>query len=183
MKFIGHNIVAITLSVTFSVFVSLVPAEGRAVYAAAGLGIDGITVGYSTKNSVTSKYGDDYVLIEHDHYSYEIRYRNTGMSFWYRYEDPEQRIFSIALRPESRAFTGRGIVVGRSSLKDVFNAYGKSDPSTTNTAETWFFEYQGIKFHIEYKSSDKPLVPEKLIKRRVIEIEIVAMDPELRLAK
>ena len=179
MKIIGHNIVAITLSVTLSVFVNLVQTEDRAVYVAAGLGIDGITVGYSTKNSVTSKYGDDYVLIEHNHYSYEIRYRDTGMSFWYRYEDPEQKIFSIALRPESRAFTGRGIVVGRSSLKDVFNAYGKSEFHTTSAEETWFFEYQGIKFHIEYKSSDKSLVPEKLIKRRVIEIEIVAMDPEL----
>jgi hypothetical protein len=88
MKFIGHNIFGIALSVTLFVFANLVQTEGRAVYVAAGFGIDGITVGYSTKNSVTSKYGDDYALIEHNHYSYEIRYRDTGMSFWYRYEDP-----------------------------------------------------------------------------------------------
>lgn len=176
MKIIGHNILAIALSVTLSVFANLVQSEGRAVYVAAGLGIDGITVGYSTKNSVTSKYGDDYALIEHNHYSYEIRYRDTGMSFWYRYEDPEQRIFSIGLRPESRAFTGQGIVVGRSSLQDVFNAYGKSESSTTSAEETWFFEYPGIKFHIEHKSSDKSVVPEKLLKRRIIEITIVAIE-------
>jgi hypothetical protein len=176
MKIISHNILAITVSVTLSVIANLVQTEGRAVYAAAGLGIDGITVGYSTKNSVTSKYGDDYALIEHNHYSYEIRYRDTGMSFWYRYEDPEQRIFVIGLRRESRAFTGRGIVVGHSSLQDVFNAYGKSESYTTSAEETWFFEYQGIKFHIEHKSSDKSVVPEKLLKRRIIEIEIVAME-------
>ena len=175
MEFIAHNSFAIILSVTVSVFANLVQAEGRAVYVAAGLGIEGITVGYSTKNSVTSKYGNDYVLIEHNNYSYEISYRDR--SFWYRYEDPEERIFSIALRPESRAFTGRGIVVGRSSLQDVFNAYGKSEFSTTSAEETWFVEYQGIKFHIEYKSSDKRLAPEKLLKRGVIEIEIVAMEP------
>lgn len=176
MQFIGHNILAIILSVTLSVFANFVQTEGRAVYVAAGLGIDGITVGYSTKNSVTSKYGDDYALIEHEKYSYEIRYRDTGMAFWYRYDDPEQRIFSIGLRRESRAFTGRGIVVGRSNLQDVFNAYGKSEFYTTSAEETWFFEYQGIKFHIEHKSSDKSVVPEKLLKRRIIEIEIVAME-------
>ena len=117
MKFIGHNILAIALSVTLSVFANLMQTEGRAVYVAAGFGIDGITVGYSTKNSVTTKYGDDYELIEHNHYSFEIRYRDTGTSFWYRYEDPGQKIFSIGLRPESRAFTGQGIVVGSSSLQ------------------------------------------------------------------
>lgn len=176
MKFIGHNILAIALSVTLFVFANLVQTEGRAVYVAAGFGIDGITVGYSTKNSVTSKYGDDYSLIEHNHYSYEIRYRDTGMSFWYRYEDPEQKIFSIALRPESRAFTGQGIVVGRSTLQDVFNAYGKSKPHTTSAEESWFFEYQGIQFHVEYKSDDQRVTLEQLLKRKVIEIEIVAME-------
>jgi hypothetical protein len=176
MKFIGHNIFGIALSVTLSVFANLVQTADPGVYVAAGFGIDGITVGYSTKNSVTSKYGDDYALIEHNHYSYEIRYRDTGMSFWYRYEDPEQRIFSIGLRPESRAFTGQGIVVGRSSLQDVFNAYGKSESYTTSAEESWFFEYHGIKFHIEHKSSDQSVVPEKLLKRKVIEIEIVAME-------
>ena len=176
MKIIGHNISAVILSLALSVFANLVQAEDRAVYAAAGLGIEGITVGYSTKNSVTSKYGDDYELIKHNTYSYEIKYRDKGRSFWYRYEDPEQRIFSIGLRRESRAFTGRGIVVGRSILQDVFNAYGKSEFFTTSAEETWFVEYHGIKFHIEYKSSDKKLVPEKLLKRKVIEIEIVAME-------
>src|ERR1044072_9619855 len=115
MKLIGYNILTVALSVTISVFVNVVQAQSRTVYVAAGLGIEGITVGYSTKNSVTAKYGDDYALIEHDHYSYEIRYRATGMSFWYRYDDPEQKIFSLSMRPESRAFTAGGIVVGRSS--------------------------------------------------------------------
>lgn len=179
MKIVGHNFLAITLSITLSAFANLAQTEGRAVYVAAGLGIDGITVGYSTKNSVTSKYGDDYELIEHNHYSYEIRYRDRGMSFWYRYEDPDQRIFSIGLRRESRAFTGQGIVAGSSSLQDVFNAYGKSEPYSTSAEETWFFEYPGIRFHIERKASDKNVRPEKLLKRRIIEIQIVAMESEV----
>jgi hypothetical protein len=159
-----------------SVFANSVQAQGQAIYVAEGLGIDGITVGYSTKNSVTAKYGDDYALIEHDKYSYEIRYRDTGLSFWYRYGDPDQRIFDIGLRPESRAFTGRGIVVGRSSLQDVFNAYGRSEPYTTSAEETWFFEYPGIQFHVEHKSRETSVVTEELLKRRIIEIEIVAIE-------
>jgi len=152
-------------------------AQRRAVYVTAGLGVEGITVGYSTKNSVTSKYGNDYALLEHNNYSYELKYNDTGMSFWYRHDDPEQKIFSIGFRPESGAFTGRGIVVGRSTLQDVFNVYGKSELSTTSAEETWFVEYQGIKFHIEYKATDKLRQgPEKLLKRKIIEIEIVAAE-------
>ncbi|HJP95423.1 MAG TPA: hypothetical protein VJ875_25975 [Pyrinomonadaceae bacterium] len=169
-----HNILIIIVGLIVSALTSVAQAQRRAVYVTAGLGVEGITVGYSTKNSVTSKYGNDYALLEYNNYSYEIKYNDTGMSFWYRHDDPEQKIFSIGFRPESGAFTGRGIVVGRSTLQDVFNAYGKSEFSTTSAEETWFVEYQGIKFHVEYKSTDKlRQTPEKLLKRKIIEIEIV----------
>lgn len=95
------------------------------------------------------------------------------MSFWYRNDDLEQRIFNIGLRPGSHAFTARGIVVGRSTLQDVFNAYGRSAFSTTSAEETWFAEYAGIAFHVEYKPTDQNLrFREQLLKRRIIEIDV-----------
>lgn len=146
----------------------------RSVYIAAGLGLEGIAVGYSTKNSVTAKYGDAYKLVEHNQYSYELNYEDLGLAFWYRHGDAEQKIFCLAVRPRSRAFTAGGIVVGQSNLKDVFKAYGESEVLTTSANETWFVEYRGIQFHVEYKSGDLGTAPvEKLLKRKIIEIDVV----------
>jgi hypothetical protein len=155
------------------------PPESRSVYIAEGLGVEGITVGYSTKKSVTSKYGDVFYLIDHNKYSYEIRYPETGMSFWYRYYDKEEKIFCIAVRPPSHGFTSRGIVVGQSTLQDVFKVYGKAEFSTTSAEETWFAEYPGVDFHIEYKASDKrSWTPQKLLKRKIIEIDVIAVESD-----
>lgn len=161
------------LTLTLLSFSNVFQTEPRAVYVSAGLGVEGITVGYSTKSSVIAKFGKEYALVEHNKYSYEIRY-GTGMSFWYRYDDPEEIIFSIGLGPETHAFTGRGIVVGRSTLQDVFNAYGKSGFFTTSAEESWFADYRGIQFHVEYKATDEMLTSREksLLKRKVIAIQV-----------
>ena len=172
-------ILALTLILTGAAASSPQQQQVRphALYAAAGIGVEGITVGHSTKSSVATKYGDQYDLVEHNKYSYEMNYGEYGLSFWYRYSDPEQKIFAIAVKPNSHGFTSRGIVVGRSTLKDVLDAYGKTKFSTTTAEETWFAEYSelGIAFHVEYKSSDndKGWDQQKLLKRKIIEIEIL----------
>jgi len=170
----------IILAITIALSVSfLAQSQTRVVYVAPGLGIDGITVGYSTKNSVTSKYGDDYSLIEHNKYSYEMKYYDQGMSFWYRYGDPEQKIFSISVRGSSRGFTGRGIFVGRSTLQDVVDAYGKVDGFSPFAQETWSVEYSGVVFHVAYKESDNTRwTREQLLKRKIVEIEVIAIEAE-----
>ena len=155
----------------------LVPIQTQSIYVTAGLGIEGIAVGYSTKKTVTAKYGAEEVLTEHNKYSYEMRYEEQGISFWYRSNDPEQKIFAISLRPKSHAFTSRGIVVGRSTLKDVFDAYGKARFSTSSSETYWFVEYEGISFYVEYKPGDKKSwTPEELLKRKITEIEVVAVE-------
>lgn len=175
-------ILALTLILTGAAAASSQQQQVRpqTLYAAAGIGVEGITVGHSTKSSVAAKYGDKYDLVEHNKYSYEMNYEEYGLSFWYRYSDPEQKIFAIAVKPNSRGFTSRGIVVGRSTLKDVLDAYGKTEFGTTTAEETWFAEYSelGIAFHVEYKSSDtgKDFKQVKLLKRKIIEIEILQIE-------
>jgi hypothetical protein len=157
----------------------LVQSQTRPIYVAAGLGVDGIAVGHSTKNSVTARYGDGFQLVEHNKYSYEMNYEEQGLSFWYRFEDPNQKIFAISVRPKSRGFTAGGIVVGRSTLKDVFDEYGKGEFRTTTNEKTWHVEYPGIAFHVEYKPRDKQdWTPEELLKRKIVEIEILVMEKE-----
>lgn len=166
------HLIVFILSVTL-----LIQSQPRPIYVTAGIGIEGIAVGFSTKKTVVAKYGNEDSLIEHNKYSYEMKYEERGLSFWYRFEDPEQKIFAISVWPESRGFTGQGIVVGRSTLKDVFNAYGKAEFGTTTNEKSWFVEYPGISFHIEYKPNDKQhWTPEELLKRKVTEIEIVAVE-------
>ena len=165
------------LSLLLVLTVMLLVQSPQRIYVTAGLGIDGIAVGYSTKTTVVAKYGAEDSLTEHNKYSYEMKYLDEGISFWYRSDDADQKIFAISLWPESRAFTGRGIVVGQSTLKDVFDAYGKAEFGTTTSEKSWYVEYQGISFHVEYKPSDKTRwTPEELLKRKVNEIEIVAVE-------
>jgi hypothetical protein len=155
----------------------LVQPQTPPVYVTAGIGVDGVAVGYSTRNTVTARYGDGYQLVEHNKYSYEMKYEVIGMSFWYRFEDPQQKIFAISVWPKSRGFTAGGIVVGRSTLKDVFDEYGKAEFGTTTSEKSWYVEYPGISFHVEYKPRDKEhWTPEELLKRKIVEIEIVAME-------
>jgi hypothetical protein len=165
------------LTVLLALTVMLLVQSPQRIYVTAGLGIDGIAVGYSTKKTVVARYGEEDSLTEHNKYSYEMKYADEGISFWYRSDDAEQKIFAISLWPESRAFTGRGIVVGQSTLKDVFDAYGKAEFGTTTSEKSWFVEYQGISFHVEYKPNDKKSwTPEELLKRKINEIEIVAVE-------
>lgn len=158
------------------------PVESRSVYLAAGVGIEGIAVGYSTKSSVTAKYGNDFELITHKVYSYEMRYSDLGLSFWYRYSDPEQKIFCISVRPPCNGFTSRGIVVGSSKLKDVFKAYGETELSTSTGWDWWYAEYPGIEFLIDYKQGDS-LNDEnkKYLNRKIVEIDIVQIGSEPKL--
>lgn len=155
------------------------PQESRSVYLAAGVGIEGIAVGYSTKDSVTAKYGNDFELITHEVYSYEMRYADRGLSFWYRYSDPAQKIFCIGVRPPCHGFTSRGIVVGSSKLEDVFKAYGETTLSTSSAREHWSADYPGIHFLIDHKESDSFKDDnKKYLNRKIVEIDIVQIESE-----
>src|SRR4051812_12408281 len=119
-------------------------AQGQdSVYAAEGIGIDGVAVGYSTMETVAARYGKEFRLVEHGTYSYEMDYADLGFSFWYRHEDPQKKIFCITLKPPCQCFTARGILVGKSTIQDVFNAYGESKFSANTARNSWSVQYPG----------------------------------------
>ena len=156
---------------------AVAPFQSSPVYLAEGLGVDGITVGYSTASDVVAKFGKDFRLTEHRKYSYEMAYDDAGLSFWYRYDDTEKKIFTIAARPSSRAFTARGIVVGKSTLQDVFNAYGESEFHSSSAEDTWSCAYPGVEFYVAYDPKERASwTPKKLLKKKIIEIDIVAVE-------
>ena len=108
-----------------------------------GVGIGEIVVGKSTKSDVIAIHGGGFRLVKHSKYSYEIRYKDLGLSFYYCYHDKEKKIFSIEITLPCQGVTSKGLTVGESTLQDVFNLYGKAEPLSTTAEETWFFEYQG----------------------------------------
>lgn len=78
------------------------PDSGRAEYCASvrpdflvsvieGVGIgDNIVVGRSTRSDVLAAYGEMHELINHNKYSYQMRYSDLGVSFYYCQADVEK---------------------------------------------------------------------------------------------
>jgi hypothetical protein len=158
-------------------------AQGAdSVYAAEGIGIRGVVVGYSTMDSVVANYGKEFRLVEHGNDSSEIEYADLGLSFWYRHDDAEKKIYCITLKPPCECFTAHGILVGKSSIQDVFNAYGESPISSNTARDSWAVKYPGVEFYVGYDPKDDTSgAPRSLLKRKVTAIDIIAEEARVQL--
>jgi hypothetical protein len=117
-----------------------------------GLGVGRIYVGHSTADDVASVHGKTFETIEHGAQSDEMRYAPLGLSFYYCRADQQKRIFRIEARAPFNGFTARGIVLGKSTLRDVLAAYGQIAPSTTGDQRS--LRYPGVEFTIPDKNAD-----------------------------
>ncbi|MFV0389531.1 MAG: hypothetical protein ACK5NT_12345 [Pyrinomonadaceae bacterium] len=111
----------------FSLLVVLfgfVPAQSGYKVATAGVGVDGIRVGKSTRSDVIKKFGKNFSVIKNGAYSYQLKYKN-GISFYYCQKDKVQQIFDIEMRAPYLVRTKKGIVLSKSTVADVRKAYGK----------------------------------------------------------
>jgi hypothetical protein len=106
-----------------------------------GKGINGVTVGQTTATEITKKFGKDHQLITYPNYSNQIKYEKLGLSFYYCLADKKQKIFSIELRNPYEVKTSKGIILGKSKVRDVFRIYGVAKGVT----HSWL-SYQGIDF-------------------------------------
>jgi hypothetical protein len=102
-----------------------------------GVGLEGITVGKSTKTDVEKKFGKDYKWTAHKKYSYSMAYPKLGLTFYICQTDKRKEIFDIEIRQPYRAKTSKGIVLGKSTLEDIYKIYGKSKDG---------LEYRGVSF-------------------------------------
>lgn len=154
------------------------PSMQHSGVALEGIGIDTIRIGTSSKKDVIASYGEDFELIAHNKYSYEMSYK-SGISFYYCYKDPAENIFLVELQPSSKVSTSKGIVVGESTMADVFNIYGEVDLSQTAYDGILVAQYRGVHFFIDTKRKretegfyTKNL--DKLLPLKISEINIVA---------
>jgi hypothetical protein len=149
-----------------------------------GLGVGRVYVGHSTADDVASVYGKTFETVEHgansplEHgpASYEMRYSQLGLAFFYCHDDQRKRIFSIKARWPFDGFTAHGIERGKSTLRDVVKAYGepvaKTGIGVGDPDSTYQYEYPGIRFYVAYdKPANNP--DNAFLSSKVIVIEVI----------
>jgi hypothetical protein len=143
-------------------------------YITEGVGISGIFINRSTASDVAAALGTKFTLHKHNEYSCSMEYADLGLAFYYCLRDKEKRIFLIAVH---HGMTQKGIIIGRSTLKDVYDAYGKEDDVTNNV-----YEYKGVQFYVESTDDtaqrseadqETEMDPSRM---RVVEIDVMAPD-------
>ena len=110
-----------------------------------GVGIEGITVGRTTADGVIKKLGKNYVKKTHGKYSFSINYSKLGLAFYYCQTDKSKEIFDIEIRAPYKAKTGKGIILGISTVEDIKKIYGKS-LGQNRGEKSEDLEYQGVNF-------------------------------------
>ena len=103
-----------------------------------GVGIEGLRVGSSTMTDVVKKFGKNYQTKKFGKYSTAISYPKLGLSFYMCQLDKRKQIFDIEIRAPYQVKTGKGIVLGKSTLADIHKLYGKKEEG---------LEYRGVSFY------------------------------------
>lgn len=142
-----------------------------------GEGEGKIQVGISTFYDVVKVYGKKYKSIFHV-YSYEIEYSELGISFYYNGTFKEREIECITFKKPCECITSKGIVLGKSLMRDVINVYGEPIWLTSDKGETCWVAYPGINFHVHIdKFTPIFQVDEKrYINELVTKIDVIKMD-------
>ncbi|MDQ3798745.1 MAG: hypothetical protein M3384_04790 [Acidobacteriota bacterium] len=109
-----------------------------------GVGIEGVVVGKSTMDEVVKKFGKDYKWAAHKKYSFSMSYPNLGLTFYMCQSDKRKQIFDIEIKQPYRAKTSRGIILGKSTVADIYKIYGKSRRGDATSGED--LEFRGVSF-------------------------------------
>ncbi|MEP6819691.1 MAG: hypothetical protein ABJA18_09170 [bacterium] len=133
-----------------------------------GIGLGEILIDVSTAADVEARYGTKYELKNKNDYSYRMDYPDSGRAFYYCYQDPKKKIFLVEVHD---GVTSKGIVIGKSTMKDVVATYGEKTGGSD-----FIYEYPGIQFYFEVRTEAEAKDEALAMKRKVIEVDIVAPD-------
>ena len=134
-----------------------------------GIGIGDILIGVSSAADVEARYGMKYKLINKNDYSYRMEYADLGLAFYYCYKDEKKRVFLVEMH---HGVTSKGIIVGESTLKDVFRLYGEQ----SNGGQSDIYEYKGIQFYLEADLTPDGEDKAPTLDKKVVEVDIVPPD-------
>ena len=129
-----------------------------------GVGADGLRVGVSTEQDVIAKYGAQFEKIKHLEYSYQLKYPELGMSFYYCQQDPDKKLFTIEYL---RGSTNDGIVIGRSTMAEVQKRQGQSEDYQGCDEGLCLYSYDTAHYYI--KDATENSAPDK---QTIVEIDV-----------
>ena len=135
-----------------------------------GVGLGEIVIGTSTAADVEARYGLKYELMNRNEYSYRMDYADQGLAFYYCFKDAKKRVFLVEAH---QGVTAKGIIVGKSTLGDVFKLYGVE----ASGGHAYIFEYPGIQFYVEHDPTPEGEAEKApALDKKVVEVDIVAPD-------
>ena len=123
----------------------------KAQYLVDGESLDSIRIGKSTIDDVIANYGPDYNLKKYSDYSNALVYEKLGLIFYSCQDDPKREIFTIVMQSPFNVKTSKGIILGKSTFNELFEAYGKWNKNSAG------FEYEKIGFYFNTDAE----IPEK----------------------
>jgi hypothetical protein len=131
-----------------------------------GIGVGEILIGTSSASDVEARYGKKYELFDENKYSYRMEFADLGLAFYYCQKDAKKRIFLVEVH---RGVTNNGLIIGKSTLKEVLALYGERTGGHDDIVE-----FKGVQFYFESlpQGEDKSV----LLNRKLVEVDIVAPD-------
>lgn len=136
-----------------------------------GIGVGSIVIDRSTRSDVIGEYGRSFELTKHNSYSGEMFFSSRGASFYYCLHDPAAKIFLIEMR---QGVTTKGVVIGQSTLSDVYRFYGKETDTGQCDSTSCVYEYEGIQFTLEGEMGDNSEEDDARLQWKVTEADITS---------
>lgn len=124
-----------------------------------GVGFDGVVVGQTTMDQIKKKFGKKPTVKKHKKYSTQLIYPG-GISFYFCQADKKQQVFDIELRAPFQGKTSKGIVLSKSTLKDVQKVYGKQKDGG--------LQYKGVSFYYADNDGKKVITVIDIVERNGI---------------
>jgi hypothetical protein len=147
----GYLTVALAVLVSCFLTVSAANAQStkqtdKVTVVKEGVGFAGIRVGKSTMADIVKKFGKDYKWTAHKKYSFQMTYAKLGLAFYMCQTDKRKEIFDIEIRAPFQAKTGKGVVLGKSTLEEIYKTYGKTADGLQYRGVSFFYaNYKGKK--------------------------------------
>jgi hypothetical protein len=136
-----------------------------------GKGFDNFQIKSTTKANVIKKLGNQFIDTTYLYPSRQIRYEQYGVSFIYGVNDT---IWNIIFYYPFNGVTNDGIVLNKSTMKDVEKVYGELWWQIGYPFSHWSSMHPGIEYQVEKEGVEKnfPLDKDKHINKTITQIEI-----------
>lgn len=136
-----------------------------------GVGIDGNIINLTTSHLIIEKYGEPDEIVNHNHFSFELKYLASGISFFYKQDDPIQLIYLMIAMPHANCATETGMCLNNElTISDVMAHYGVGETRATDFSDEAYMEFSGINFYAK-KNDLKELEADSIYVQRIAILE------------